>query len=495
LKLERNDSTVNFDWNDGSPSCSGVDDEHFSINWTGYIRLSPSGNWRLGATSDDGFAIDLEITPGTWTRIFSDWSDHSSRTAWSPFINLDAGWYGIRVWFYENTGDAEARLRFEGPGVAAAVVPSGRLRTCSAPVGSVQGSKVLMPDNTPASPASEQTVYRDGGSPKIANPYTFNNVSTGSHIISVTAPSGYFVQSTLCYNRTDCHTTACVNNDAGCPVAGAGANGSSRTVDVPSGGYADLNWHYTLTNPWAQALGGDVFANHLVGLRVAPTGLFNARWGIFGRGSVTGNSQEGWISQYYPERNFDLTQNTPVKAPDYDTLFKRFGGGAVTYSGPTLPNSSGAWVVSGNKTVNGVFNQAAGTNILVFVDGNLTINAEIRTPVNGTLAFIVSGNINFSKDFAGGGPSDDFAGGIYIAEGRINTAYDKSAPDEVTRQLVVEGALISLKDTISLDRNLDDADNNTTPAEKIDLSGKYYVLLKSVLGRPKFFYREVPAGF
>jgi len=125
----------------------------------------------------------------------------------------------------------------------------------------------------------------------------------------------------------------------------------------------------------------------------------------------------------------------------------------------------------------------------------LTIDAEIRTAVNGTLSFIVSGNINFSKDFAGGGPADDFAGGVYIAEGRINTAYDKSAPDEVTRQLVIEGSLISLKDTISLDRNLSLADNTTTPAEKIDLSGKYYVLLKSVLGRPKFFYREVPAGF
>ncbi|MEX2115607.1 MAG: hypothetical protein WEB37_01870, partial [Bacteroidota bacterium] len=197
----------------------------------------------------------------------------------------------------------------------------------------------------------------------------------------------------------------------------------------------------------------------------------------------------------YPERNFSWTNNTPIKAPTYDRLFKLFGKGATTYSGPTLPNADGVYLINGDKTVGAVFNQAAGANTLVFVDGDLTIDAEIRTAANGTIAFIVSGEINFSKDFAGGGPADDFAGGTYIAEGRINTAYDKSAPDEITRQLVVEGGLISLKDTIEMDRNLDAPDNQTTPAEQIDLSGKYYVLLKSVLGRPKFFYQEVPGGF
>lgn len=493
--MERNDSTVNFNWGNGAPG-SNLCDNNFSAYWTGYVNLSSAGTWRFGATSDDGMAIDLELTQGAgFTRVMSDWSDHAPRTRWGGWYSLPAGWYAIKVWFYENSGGAVAQLLYEKQGSASQIIPSTSLRTCSAPTGTIQGYKVLMPDNAPGSPASGQTVYLDGGSPKTANPYSYAGVSTGSHTVSVTAPGGYMVQSTLCYNRSDCHTTACVNNDPGCPVAGAGANGSSRTVNVPSGGYADLYWHYTLVNPWVQALGGDIHANHLLGLRSAPTGQFNARWTIFARGSVTGTSQEGWIAQYYPERNFDLTQNTPVTAPDYATIFKRFGGGATVYVGPTLPNADGVYLINGNKTVNGIFNQAAGANTLVFIDGDLTINAEIRTASNGTIAFIVSGNINFSKDFAGGGPADDFAGGLYVAEGRINTAYDKSAPDEVTRQLAVEGALISLRDTISLDRNLDPDDNNTTPAEKIELTGKYYVLLKSVLGRPKFFYREVPAGF
>ncbi|HLD96313.1 MAG TPA: PA14 domain-containing protein [Patescibacteria group bacterium] len=495
LKMERNDAQIDFNWEPNPPGPNTCND-NYSVNWTGYVFVPSEGQVRFGATSDDGFAIDLETSPGTWIRVFEDWSEHSSRTRWGNWYNFPSGWYSIRVWYFQHGWQlADAVLRIQTQAGGQRVVPSAYLRTCSPPTGTVQGSKVLMPDNTPAFPASSQSIFLDGGSETITNPYIFNSVSTGSHTVSVSAPGGYLVQSTLCYNRTDCHTTACVNNDAGCPVAGAGANGSSRTVDVPSGGYADLNWHYTLTNPWVQALGGDIFANHLVGLRVAPTGLFNARWGIFGRGSVTGSSQENWLAQYYPERNFDLTQNTPVKAPEYDTLFQRFGGGATTYAGPTLPNSSGVYLIDGNKTVNGVFNQAAGTSILVFVNGNLTIEGEIRVPSNSVIAFIVSGDINFSKSLAGGGGAVDSIGGVYISEGRINTAYDKDDPDETTRQLVVEGSLISLKDTISLDRNLDDGDNNTTPAEQINLSGKYYVLLKSILGRPKFFYREVPAGF
>ena len=492
--MERNDAKVDFNFGTTPPG-SNMCGTDYGVNWTGYVNLTSSGNWRFGATSDDGFAIDIETTPGNWVQVFSDWSIHAPRTRWGSFVNLSSGWYGIRVWYFQGPPtQAVAQLRFEGPGTAAQIVPPARLRTCSAPTGIIQGQKNLMPDNSPASPASEQTVFLDGGSSTTANPYSYTT-STGSHTVSVTAPGGYMVQSTLCRNRTDCHTQACVNNDAGCPVAGAGANGSSRTVNVPSGGYADLYWHYTLVNPWVGVTNGLIYANHLVGLRPAPSGQFNSRWTIFSRGSVTGTSQEGWTAPWYPERNFDLTQNTPIEAPDYAALFKRFGKGATTYSGPTLPSGDGVYLIPGDKTVNGVFNLPANRETLVFVDGDLTVDAEIRIPSSSVLAFIVSGEIKFAKNLTGGGGGVDNLGGLYVASGRINTAYDKSAPDEVTRQLLLEGGLISLADTIALDRNLSADDNFTDPAEQINLSAKYYVRMKLFLGRPKFFYREVPGGF
>ena len=492
LKMERNDSDINFDWGGGAPSANLCSD-NFSTSWTGYVNLSNSGNWRFGTTSDDGFAVDLETFPGRWVRVLSDWSDHSARAFWGAFYNLNAGWYGIRVWFYENSGDAVAKLRFEGPGVSARVITSADLRTCSAPC-STTPPRGLNATAITATSARLNWIPGTGGDKQLIR------VDVDQNDVNIGCPGGVGV------DPDETSGTKCVVKDDNIPsgqptyatgsVLTTGTRYYYRVVNFKSGTcYADASSDFvTQSDPWLQALGGDVHANHLVALRVAPVGQ-NARWLISARGSITGSSQEDWIAQYYPERNFDLTQNTPLKAPDYDTLFQRFGGAALTYIGPSLPNSSGVYLINGNKTVNGVFNQRAGRNTLIFIDGNLTINAEIRTAANGTLAFIVSGTINFSKDLAGGGPADDFAGGLYVAEGRINTAFDKTGPSEVTRQLVVEGALISLRDTVSLDRNLDPAGNLTEPAEQINLTGKYYILLKTVLGRPQFFYREVPAGF
>uniref|UniRef100_A0A831YYV2 PA14 domain-containing protein n=1 Tax=candidate division WWE3 bacterium TaxID=2053526 RepID=A0A831YYV2_UNCKA len=488
LKMERNDSQVSFDWGSGAPG-SNLCDNNFSVIWTGYVNLSTAGNWRFGATSDDGFAIDLETTPGNWTRVFSDWSDHPPRTSWGGWYSLNAGWYGIRVGFYENSGGAVAQLRYERQGGASEIIPSANLRTCSSPCSTTAPSGLnataitatsAQLNWTPGTGGTKQLVRLDDSQTDVQND----------------CPGGVGPGAGQCLLKDDDVPSGQSSYSTG-SILSPGTRYYFRIVeykDATCSQSAESNF-VTQADPWVKISNGILHGNHLVSLKVAPSGQFNARWLISARGSVTGNSQEGWVGQYYPERNFNLTLNTPIKAPDYATLFKRFGGGAVPYAGPSLPNSSGVFLISGNKTVNGVFNQAGGINTLIFVDGNLTIDAEIRTAADSTLAFIVSGSINFSKDFAGGGPADDFAGGIYLAAGRINTAFDKTAPDEVTRQLAIEGALISLSDTISLDRNLDPADNQTTPAEVIDLSAKYYPLLKAVLGRPKFFYQEVPAGF
>jgi hypothetical protein len=249
------------------------------------------------------------------------------------------------------------------------------------------------------------------------------------------------------------------------------------------------------SDPWVQTKFGDVHANNSVNFSASPpSGEDNASYIISARGSIVGSSETNWIAQYYPEGDFDLSQNTTVSAPSYDTLWKRFGGGATLYSGPTLPSGNGTYVISGNKTVNAVFDQPANRSTLIFVNGDLTVNAEIRVPASSAIAFIVNGNINFAKNLTGGSGTTDSIGGLYVADETINTANNASS-GEITRQLSVSGSLISLSNTVILNRNLSPVDNATTPAEKISLDGKYYVRLKSILGRPKFFYHEVPAGF
>ena len=496
LKLVQNDSQVNFDWTAGSPSCSVVDNDNFSVNWTGYINLSASGSWRFGGTSDDGFSVDLETTPGSWTAVMSDWPSHAGRTTWGAYYTLNAGWYAIRVWYYETSGNATAQLRYEGPGVAAVVVPSANLRTCSSPCSATAPSGLNATAITATSAQVNWTPGTGGDKQLVRMDADQTDVQNG-------CPGGVGVDAdettgTKCVLKDD-NVPSGQNNYGTGSILSPGTRYYFRIVEYKDAtcSQSTESEFVTSADPWVKVLNGLIHTNHLASLRVAPAGQYNARWLISARGSNTGTSQEGWLSPYYPSTLLtNLTLDNAIKAPSYATLWKRFGKGVASpYSGPTLPNSDGPYLISGNKTVSGVFNQAAGTSILVFVNGNLTIDAEIRVPSDSVITFIVSGTVNFSKSLAGGGGGVDNLGGLYLASGRINTAYDKSSPTEVTRQLVLEGSLISLTDTISLDRNLDFADNQTTPAEQINLSAKYYVLLKSVLGRPKFFYQEVPAGF
>ena len=249
-------------------------------------------------------------------------------------------------------------------------------------------------------------------------------------------------------------------------------------------------------DPWVQTKFGDVHANNSISFSASrPSGENNASYIISARSSIVGSSEANWIAQYYPEGKSDWILNTPVSAPSYDTLWERFGGEAIPYSDSTLPLGNGTYIINGDKTVDSVYTQNSRARTLIFVKGNLTINAEIRVPSNSAIAFIVSGDINFAKNLTGGSGTTDSVGGLYVANGTINTAYNKSSAGEITRQLSVSGSLISLSKTVVLNRNLSPANNATTPAEKVSLDGKYYILLKSILGRPKLFYHEVPAGF
>jgi hypothetical protein len=280
-----------------------------------------------------------------------------------------------------------------------------------------------------------------------------------------------------------------VNIDAAGNPAGSNflLSSSPRTMTCVASG----------ADPWVQTKFGDVHANNSVNFSAPPpSGEDNASYLISARSSIVGSSEANWIAQYYPEGESDWTLNTPVSAPSYDTLWERFGQGeADPFSGGGLPAGTGVYLINGDKTVGAVYNQNSGARTLIFVTGDLTVNAEIRVPADSAIAFIVDGDINFAKSLIGGGGATDSIGGLYLASGRIDTAYNKSSAGEITRQLSVSGSLISLSGTVVLNRNLSPTDNATTPAEKISLAGKYYVFLKSILGRPKFFYHEVPAGF
>jgi len=195
----------------------------------------------------------------------------------------------------------------------------------------------------------------------------------------------------------------------------------------------------------------------------------------------------GCLLSYYPE-GYVVAQNTPIRLPDYEELLGRFGGGARAWgSGGSFPTESGVWRRQGNITRNTAFYFPDGRAIVLFIDGTLTVNGNISIPQNSAVVFIARDGIRFRSNLAGGNP--DYADGIYISEGDIDTAYNYSGGN--TPQLVMEGALISTRGVVDLNRHLSDVDSAQDASEEIHLPAKYLVLMSDYLGEAQLTLREV----
>ena len=118
--LVRTDSTVNFNWGNGSPS-SAVNADSFSVRWTGYVRVAVSGNYQFQTNSDDGVRLSVN-----GSQIINNWTDHSTTTDTSANVALTAGVdHPITLDFYENWGDAVVSLLWKRPGdTSFSVIPA-----------------------------------------------------------------------------------------------------------------------------------------------------------------------------------------------------------------------------------------------------------------------------------------------------------------------------------------------------------------------------------
>lgn len=68
----RNDPTIFFDWNDGSPA-PGVNNDNFSIRWSRTLNL-PAGRYKFYVRTDDGSRLTVNNQ-----RIINKWYAHGAR--------------------------------------------------------------------------------------------------------------------------------------------------------------------------------------------------------------------------------------------------------------------------------------------------------------------------------------------------------------------------------------------------------------------------------
>ncbi|MRN51556.1 hypothetical protein GJB61_00850 [Paenibacillus sp. LC-T2] len=119
--IVRNDAALDFNWRLLSPDATlGVD--FFSVRWSGKIKPLYSETYQIFTTSDDGIRVWINgsLVIDSWTK--------QSGTERQGSITMNAGQlYDLKVEYYENQGDASARLMWGSPSQAKGAVPSSAL--------------------------------------------------------------------------------------------------------------------------------------------------------------------------------------------------------------------------------------------------------------------------------------------------------------------------------------------------------------------------------
>jgi beta-glucosidase len=106
----RIDPQIAFRWWDGAPRAD-MDDDSFSVRWTGFLAPPVTGKYQLGAIGMNEYEISLDGKP-----LVSANNMHESNYRYAD-VELQAGkLYPIRVEFHEKVNDADMRLVWAPPG-------------------------------------------------------------------------------------------------------------------------------------------------------------------------------------------------------------------------------------------------------------------------------------------------------------------------------------------------------------------------------------------
>jgi beta-glucosidase len=121
--VTRTDPAVDFRWYRGSPTSDlvargevpgdrAIDNDEFSVRWTGQLVPPVSGEYELTVTGDDGFRLAID-----GTLVIDEWTAGARARAKTARVRLDAGrGYDIRLEYFESVRDAEVRLGWQLPG-------------------------------------------------------------------------------------------------------------------------------------------------------------------------------------------------------------------------------------------------------------------------------------------------------------------------------------------------------------------------------------------
>jgi hypothetical protein len=100
--LQQADTRLDHEWGTGSPA-AGITADHFSARWTRYIDVTPD-NYRFTVVADDGIRLWIDDQ-----LLIDQWRDQAA-TTYTAQTYLGEGHHLVRVEYYENYGDAVAKV-------------------------------------------------------------------------------------------------------------------------------------------------------------------------------------------------------------------------------------------------------------------------------------------------------------------------------------------------------------------------------------------------
>jgi PKD repeat protein len=103
--LTRQDPTVDFNWDQGSPD-PAVDSNNFSVRWT-KTQAFGAGRYKFTTVTDDGVRLYIDNI-----RVIDHWEGQSS-TEWTYTADLGQGNHTVRMEYFDFGGAAVADLRWE----------------------------------------------------------------------------------------------------------------------------------------------------------------------------------------------------------------------------------------------------------------------------------------------------------------------------------------------------------------------------------------------
>ncbi|MEM6801025.1 MAG: PA14 domain-containing protein [Bacteroidota bacterium] len=119
--MERVDPRLSFDWGGGSPD-PNIEANTFSIRWEGNLEISKTGTYTFFTETDDGCRlwVDGELIIDKWVG--------QGATEWEGQIDLTAARsIPIRMEYFDDGGNASAKLRWKGPEITKQIIPTNNL--------------------------------------------------------------------------------------------------------------------------------------------------------------------------------------------------------------------------------------------------------------------------------------------------------------------------------------------------------------------------------